>query len=80
MISQIWFIIDIICSLNTGYYNQGVIILNRKKILLHYLKTKLLFDFIATIPYEWILLDAMKLKISNYRSSLEVIYFFDILV
>ncbi len=38
MIQDFYFMIDIILSLNTGFYNKGNIIMLRKQILLNYFK------------------------------------------
>ena len=64
-IAQIWFAIDIICFFNTGYYDKGRMVLNRKKIFIHYLKANFLFDFLATIPYEWIISIAIVNEFDN---------------
>lgn len=36
------FLFDIILSFNTGYYEKGIIIFDRKKIALNYFKSKLI--------------------------------------
>ena len=41
--------IDIIFSLNKGFYKEGLIVENRKRILKKYLKSKFFFDIIAII-------------------------------
>ena len=44
---KIFWITDIILSLNMGFYKQGNIVLERKKILKNYFKFKFWFDIIA---------------------------------
>ncbi|KAL4439146.1 hypothetical protein ABPG74_008921 [Tetrahymena malaccensis] len=42
------FIIGIFIDLNTGFYQQGILIKNRKTAALNYLKQYFIFDFIST--------------------------------
>ena len=65
IISQIWFAIDLICQFNTGYYDKGIMVLNRKKIFIHYLKDNFVFDFLAIIPYEMIISIAIVNEFDN---------------
>ena len=39
----------------TGFYQRGVLIMNRRQIAENYLKFWFWFDLIATIPYSWII-------------------------
>ena len=55
-ISQVWFIIDIMLNFNTGYSEKGVLIMNRRKIALFYLKSWFAIDLLASFPYDWFLI------------------------
>jgi hypothetical protein len=50
-----YFIFDIFISFNTGYIEQGVLILNRNKISLNYLRSWFLLDVISTFPYSLVI-------------------------
>ena len=53
--SELLFILDIFVSFFRGYYNDEYeIILNNKKIILHYLRYNFIFDLYASIPYFYI--------------------------
>ena len=41
---------DIIINFNTGYYNKGTLIISRKSLAKHYIKSSFLFDVISFIP------------------------------
>ena len=43
------FIIEILVQFNLGFYEKGIVIVNRKRIYNHYLKKKFIFDIITTI-------------------------------
>lgn len=51
MIQDFYFIIDILVSLNTGFYLKGLIILTRKEIVLEYLRIWFWLDIAASFPY-----------------------------
>lgn len=44
------FALDIIITLNTGYYEKGVVVKDRSKIAKHYIFNYLIIDFIGLIP------------------------------
>jgi hypothetical protein len=46
-----WFTVDVVLNLNTSFWNKGRLIMKRQKIMIHYLKTWLIFDICACIPY-----------------------------
>eukprot|EP00929_Paragymnodinium_shiwhaense_P111303 TRINITY_DN7910_c0_g1_i2.p1 TRINITY_DN7910_c0_g1~~TRINITY_DN7910_c0_g1_i2.p1 ORF type:complete len:1061 (+),score=211.59 TRINITY_DN7910_c0_g1_i2:71-3184(+) len=48
---MIFFIVDIILNFNTGYIQDGVVVMTRDKIILSYLKGWFWLDFIATYPW-----------------------------
>eukprot|EP00347_Sterkiella_histriomuscorum_P023751 403333513 len=48
---DVCFGIDILLNFNTGFYKNGVLILNRKLIFLAYFKSWFMLDLVSTIPY-----------------------------
>lgn len=44
------FLIDMWMSLHTGYYDNGIMVMDRKKIALRYLKGPFIYDMIVEIP------------------------------
>ena len=66
IITQIWFMVDILISFNTGYYYSGIIVMNRKLIVKNYLSRRFILDILATIPFQWIVI-----------LNSEVIYYFN---
>ena len=49
------FIIDILVSLNTGFYHKGTLIMKRRLIIIEYLKLWFWIDVVATFPYDWLI-------------------------
>jgi hypothetical protein len=45
----------IVLSFNSGYYEQGNLLLNRKKIIFHYVKTWFFIDMVSSFPYSLVL-------------------------
>lgn len=43
------FLLEIIFSFHLGFYNEGIVILDRKKIKTHYINGKLKFDIITLL-------------------------------
>ena len=54
-IIDVFFLLDILINFNTGYYKKGVLIMNRKDIIVNYLKTWFILDLLASFPYSWII-------------------------
>ena len=52
--SELWFIFDMFLSFNTGFYAKGILVMNRKKIIMHYLQSWFVLDFVTLFPYELI--------------------------
>ena len=44
-------IVDILFNFNTGYYTKGLLILDRNKIVIHYLKKRFISDLIIITVY-----------------------------
>ena len=48
----VWiFIVDILVSINTAYYSKGVFLIDRIKIIKHYIKSYLLLDLVTIGPF-----------------------------
>jgi hyperpolarization activated cyclic nucleotide-gated potassium channel 2 len=47
--------IDMLINFNTGYYKNGVLIMNRKLIVINYMKSWFWMDLIATFPYVYVI-------------------------
>ncbi len=50
-VPSIIFLFEIFINLNTAYYYEGLVHTSRKKIIIHYLNTDFLIDFILVAPY-----------------------------
>jgi len=51
IIQDFFFIIDIFISLNTGIYDNGSLVLQRKHITISYFKLWFWIDIVASFPY-----------------------------
>jgi hypothetical protein len=61
--SDLFFIVDMVLNFNTGYYKEGILITNRKDIMIGYMKGWFFFDFISSFPYSFIF-DSLELEVS----------------
>ena len=52
---DVCFMLDIFVQFNTGFYSQGKLINNRKKIIVNYVKSWFLIDLVASFPYNWVI-------------------------
>ena len=41
-------------NFNTGFYEKGALVMQRKHIVINYLKTWFMIDLLASFPYSWI--------------------------
>lgn len=55
-LTDFMFFIDMFISVNTGFYNNGVLVMNRRWILLNYLKFNFWIDVISTFPYSYVVM------------------------
>lgn len=46
------FFLDMIIAMNTGFYKNRSLIMNRRLIIIKYLKTWFILDLLATFPFE----------------------------
>lgn len=51
---DIYFMMDLFISFNTGYDVKGLLIMKRKLIILNYLKSWFVLDLLASFPYSWV--------------------------
>jgi hypothetical protein len=51
---DLFFMTDILINFNCGYYKKGVLIMERKLIMINYLKTWFILDLMASLPYSWV--------------------------
>jgi hyperpolarization activated cyclic nucleotide-gated potassium channel 2 len=51
---SLFFMADLAMSFNTGYYEKGILILNRAKIIRQYMKAWFWIDAASTFPYDWL--------------------------
>jgi len=52
ILEDIFFSFDMIIRFNTGFYNKGILIFDRKRIARRYLKLWFWIDFLITFPFE----------------------------
>ena len=55
IICDLWFILDLVLSFNTGYKEKGILHMERKQIIVNYMKGWFIFDLASSIPYSWII-------------------------
>lgn len=51
IILNVMFICDIFINFNTGYYSKGLLVMERRRIVINYLKGWFWIDLIASFPY-----------------------------
>lgn len=54
-ICTVLYIFDILISCNTAFFNKGMLVTSRTRILCKYMRTWLLWDVLSTFPYDWVL-------------------------
>jgi hypothetical protein len=45
---------DIFVQFNTGFYSKGNLVMQRSKIVGHYVRNWFFIDLVASFPYAWI--------------------------
>ena len=50
-----FFMAEIFVTFNTGYYSHGNLIMERRYIIFHYMRTWFFMDLFASFPYSWII-------------------------
>lgn len=63
--SDIFFIFDLMLNFNTGFYKEGILITNRRDIVVEYLRGWFFFDFISSFPYSFIF-DSLEMEVSVF--------------
>ena len=51
---DLWFISEIIINFYTGYYERGVLVMTRKKIVANYVRGWLTLDIISSMPLSFL--------------------------
>ena len=69
LIQTVFFLIDILFNFNTGIVLNGVLVMNRKKIAITYLKTWFIFDIIASFPYDLFILGRDYFNVNIYSED-----------
>ena len=54
-IIDVIFMLDIVVTVNTGFYKKGYLVMKRKEIIKNYLKTWCFIDIMASFPYSWVM-------------------------
>jgi CRP-like cAMP-binding protein len=50
-----FFLLEIFVTLNTGYIKRGNLVMERKYVVMNYLRTWFFMDLFASFPYSWII-------------------------
>lgn len=69
LLQDFFFLIDIVLTANSGYYEKGDLILIRSKIILNYLKLWFWLDVAASFPYSLLVNASEYFDISSEHSS-----------
>lgn len=54
LILDTWFIIEVVFNIFTGFYEKGVLVINKKQIFIRYVKTWLFIDLASSIPFSYV--------------------------
>ena len=49
------FIINIVANFNTGFYKEGTLVMDRRDIVMSYLKTWFVPDLVSSFPFMWLM-------------------------
>ncbi len=66
------FFLDILINFNTGFYDKGLLVMDRKKIFGHYITGWFWVDLVSSIPFDFINNDDEDFE-GGYNNSFEVI-------
>jgi hypothetical protein len=56
MFTDILFFVDMFVTANTGLYQNGVLIMNRRWVIIEYIKYGIVIDILSTFPYTYIII------------------------
>jgi len=68
----IFYILDIMMNFNTGFYDKGMLVMDRSRVFVHYMKGWFWIDMPISIPYEYIT-NSGTFRIENFADSYEAI-------
>ncbi len=57
LIQTFYFLADILINFHTAYSSEGLLVVDHKKIAIHYLKTWFIIDFVSSIPFDLLIED-----------------------
>ncbi|GAB4818740.1 hypothetical protein N2152v2_005786 [Parachlorella kessleri] len=69
----VFFLVDIILNFNTGYDDDGIIVMEKSRVRWYYLRTWFMPDLIASIPYDLIALLAKQGDLAAYLRLLRLV-------
>ncbi|CDW85301.1 UNKNOWN [Stylonychia lemnae] len=53
--NEVWFMTDVFLNFNTGFFHKGIVIMQRRELIINYLKNWFIFDFFCSFPYSQII-------------------------
>lgn len=59
---DIWFLFELLTKFLSAYYEKGVLILDRKLIIINYFKSWFILDLLSSFPYSFLYFS----RFSNY--------------
>ena len=62
---DLFFLIEVLLNLNTGYFSDGTLVKHRRRIILKYAKSYLLTDILACIPLQYYIYPIYTMDVSN---------------
>ena len=54
-VCTVLYVFDVLISCNTAFFDKGMLVANRTRIVCRYMRTWLLWDLLSTFPYDWVL-------------------------
>ena len=74
---DVWFIIDVILNFRTGYVDHGVMVMDATLIAKNYSRTYFFIDFVASVPWERLIMEG-NTSTGGARKSLKLTKYFKI--
>ena len=64
---------DIVLKINSGYFVNGMQVMDRKTIIVYYLESEFIFDVVA---FSGLLMDIILVNVTEYHSIIKMLFFF----
>jgi hypothetical protein len=64
--SDIWFLLETLLNFFTPFYSKGVLVIDKKSIAMHYIKSWFILDIVTSFPYSTLYL----IQITDEKSQL----------